>query len=147
MIPYDLMEEVAHMMITLISGEPHYTREWVEGQNWDAEIADVKQDIREAAEAERFEELPELQAKLAQLRSNESIAGHYEEHGTGLTIGQYFHSLDYAGQREYLMTRDIRVAKVPPLNGVPAVRLIIDGQDYGIVSLVENEAANRYDLT
>jgi DNA invertase Pin-like site-specific DNA recombinase len=147
MIPYGYLEAIVHGIVFLTSKEPHCERQWVEGQNWDAEIADVKQDIREAAEAERFEELPELQAKLAQLRSNESIAGHYEEHGTGLTIGQYFHSLDYAGQREYLMTRDIRVAKVPPLNGVPAVRLIIDGQDYGIVSLVENEAANRYDLT
>ena len=51
---------------------PYQTREWVEGQNWDEPIAEVKQDIREAADAERFDEMPALQAKLAELRSRKA---------------------------------------------------------------------------
>jgi hypothetical protein len=131
MIPYDLMEEVAHMMITLISGEPHYTREWVEGQNWDAEISDVKQDMREAVDAERFDLLPKLQARLAGLRGRKPVPGHYEKRDTGITVGEYLHRLDCVGQREYLKTRDIRAEKAPNRG----VHLVIDGVDYGVIRL------------
>jgi DNA invertase Pin-like site-specific DNA recombinase len=131
MIPLDVLEKVVHVWITIMTDEPHYTREWAEGQNWDSEISDVKQDLREAVEAERFEDLPELQAKLAELRSRESIPGHWEKRYTGMTVGAYFHSLDYDGQREYLKTRDIRAEKVDK----QAVRLVIDGHDYGVIRL------------
>jgi DNA invertase Pin-like site-specific DNA recombinase len=131
MIPLDLLDQIVHVWITLMTDEPHITREWVEGDSPDDEISEVKQDIREAAEAERFEELPELQARLAELRSRETVPGHYEKHDTGLTVGAYFHSLDYDGQREYLKTRDIRAEKVDK----QAVRLVIDGQDYGVIRL------------
>jgi len=149
MIPYAYLEAIVHGVIFLTSHEPHQTREWVEGESYASDISNVKQDIREAAEAEEFDKLPSLQAKLADLREKEKHAtkGHYELHDTGLTKGQYFHSLDYEGQREYLKTRDIRVAKVPPRDGAPTVKLAIDGRDYGTVSLVVNEAAKRYDLT
>jgi hypothetical protein len=144
MIPYDDLNQIVHAWVTLMSDEPHQTREWVEGQNWDAEISEVKQDMREAVDAERFGQLPELQAKLAELREHDTVPGHYEKCDTGLTVGEYFQSLDYEGQREYLKTRDIRAEKAPKRDdGVPGVRLVIDGQDYGVIRLERDTSPLR----
>ncbi len=144
MVPYDYLEQVVHAWITLLTTEPHQTREWVEGQNWGSEISDVMQDIRELPQtidplSEAFDtRMAELKAKLVYLRGRESVPGHYEYHDTGLTVGEYFHSLDYDGQREYLKTRDIRVEKAPKRDGVPGVHLVIDGEDYGVFRLVKD---------
>jgi hypothetical protein len=137
MIPLDLMEQIAHAWITLITDKPHRTRVWVEGESYDNDISDVKQDIRKAAEAEQFDLLPNLQAELADLRDKQEHAtkGHYEYHDSEMTEGAYFHGLDYNGQREYLKTRDIRAEKADKLNGAPGVRLAIDGEDYGVIRL------------
>jgi hypothetical protein len=131
MISYDFTEQIVRAWITLMSDEPHPERTWVEGTNWDADISDVKQDIREAAEEEEFDRLHELQAKLVDLRGRKVTKGHWEYGDSTMTEGQYFHSLDYAGQREYLKSHDIRVEKVPKRDGVPGIHLILDGEDYG----------------
>ena len=142
MVPYDDLEEIVHAWITLVTDAPHQTREWIDGESYDNDISDVKQDIREVVETEQFDKLPELQAKLAELRDKQQHAtqGHYERHDTGLTVGQYFHSLDHTGQREYLKTRDIRAEKVPERDGVPGVRLVIDGEDYGVIRLAQEDS-------
>jgi hypothetical protein len=139
MVPYEFTEQIVHAMITLMADDPHQTREWVEGESYDNEISDTKQDLREAVEAEQFDRIPELQARLAELRVKQEHAttGHYELHDTGMTVGAYFHTLDYDGQREYLKTRDIRIEKVPKRDGVPGVHLIVDGEDYGVIRLDE----------
>jgi hypothetical protein len=144
MVPYDDLEQIVHAWIALFTDEPDQAREWVEGQNWDAEISDVIHDIRELAQtvdplSESFDtRMAELKARLADLRGRESVPGHYERRDTGLTVGQHFRSLDHEGQREYLKTRDIRVEKVPKLDRVPGVRLVIDGEDYGVIRLVKD---------
>jgi DNA invertase Pin-like site-specific DNA recombinase len=143
MVPYDLTQQIVHAIITLMSDEPYGVRHWVEGTNWDAEISNVKQDMREAVEAEDFGRLPELRTKLAELRSREVTKGHWEYEDTGITVGEYFHSLDYDDQREYLKTHDIRAEKAPKLDGLPGVRLVIDGRDYGVNRDVAEPAANE----
>jgi hypothetical protein len=135
MVDYEATNTIIAVRVFMTSTEPYRTREWVKGTNYDAEIANVKQDIREAAEAERFEDLPELQAKLAELRSRETVKGHYEYQDTGQTVGQHFMSLDNAGKREYLKTRDIRVEKAVPVlepGATRGVRVVIDGEDHGV---------------
>ena len=83
--------------------------------------------------------LPELQAKLSELRSRETIPGHYEKRDTGITVGEYFNNLDFEGMREYLRTRDIRAEKVPD-----GIRLVVDGAEvwfgpvsHGVVKVAE----------
>ncbi len=81
MVPLAQAETIVITRVFLTSEEPYRTREWATGINWDAEIADVKQDLREAVEAERFENLPALQATLAEYRrknEEEATAGHWE---------------------------------------------------------------------
>ena len=136
MVPFDETNAIVHAWITLISDEPHKTRQWVEGVNFDDQISETKQDMRDAINDENFAVLPELQANLAELRSRESVPGHFEYVESGMTVGAYFHGLDLDGQREYLKTHDIRVEKVPKLDGVPGIRLVIDGEDYGVTRLV-----------
>lgn len=142
MVAYDLTEFIVASQIFVHSTEPHRIKNWVDGQNWDDQISNVKQDIREAADAERFEEMPALQAKLAELRSRESVPGHYDYVETGQTVGAHFWSLDDDGKREYLATRDIRVEKVPTEVNLSGIRVVIDGQERA-VTVREWNAANR----
>jgi site-specific DNA recombinase len=130
MVPYDAAEATVYAWVGMTNNEPHTTRIWVEGSNHDSEISEVKQDIRELTEAERFEDIPALTARLAELRSLPTVPGHYEYTETGITKGKYFTSLDSAGQREYLAEFDIRIEKAP--NGI---RLVVDGEDYGVIYL------------
>jgi hypothetical protein len=142
MVAYDLTEFIVASQIFVHSTEPHRIKNWVDGQNWDDQISNVKQDIREAADAERFEEMPALQAKLAELRSRESVPGHYDYVETGQTVGAHFWSLDDDGKREYLATRDIRVEKVPTEVNLSGIRVVIDGQERA-VTVRDWDAANR----
>jgi hypothetical protein len=136
MVPVDQTDTIIVTRVFLTSEEPYRTRQWVEGTNWDAQIAEVKQDIRDAVEAERFEDLPPLQSKLADYRGRETTPGHWEFQDTDMTEGEHFNSLDATGQREYLKTRDIRVERVdnPPLEpgATRGLRVVIDGVDHGV---------------
>ena len=87
--------------------------------------------------------MPALQAKLADLRSRESIPGHYDYVETGQTVGAHFWSLDNDGKRAYLATRDIRVEKVPVEVNPSGIRVVIDGQEHA-VTVREWNAANRH---
>jgi DNA invertase Pin-like site-specific DNA recombinase len=143
MVDYELTEFIVASQIFVHSTEPHTIKNWVDGQNWDDEISNVKQSIREAVEAERFEEMPALQAKLADYRSRDEISGHYDYVKTGQTVGEHFWSLDNDGRREYLATRDIRVEKVPTEVNLSGIRVVIDGQEHE-VTVREWNAANRH---
>lgn len=126
--------------------EPYRTRQWVDGTNYDDEISEVKELLREAVDAERFDELPALQAKLAELRNLPTVPGHYEYCDTGISRAEHFTELDETGKREYLASLDIRVERgitsaidtgrrggpMKSEGGKPGIHLVIDGQDYGV---------------
>lgn len=126
MVPFALTEFIVASQIFVNSTEPHTVKTWIDGQTWDDEISNVKQSIREAVEAERFDLMPELQARLGELRSRENVPGHYEETETGETVGEHFWHLTPDGKRDYLASRDIRVEKSDMLGSV-SVRVVIDG--------------------
>jgi DNA invertase Pin-like site-specific DNA recombinase len=134
MVRLEPAETVVAVRIFMTSTEPHQIRHWVEGTNWNADIADVKQDMREAIDAERFSELASLQAKLEDYRGRDTVPGHYELTDTGMTVGDYFDSLDNEGKREYLKTRDIRIEKAMPNDpgATRGIRVVIDGEDHGV---------------
>jgi hypothetical protein len=127
MISLDALERYMRVWILIVKNDPYRVRYWIEGTNWDSEISNLKQDMREVVEAEDFGRLPELQAQLEDYRSREIIRGHWDYEDTGLTIGQYFASLDHDGQREYLRTRDIRAVKAG--NGPADFGVWIDGEE------------------
>jgi DNA invertase Pin-like site-specific DNA recombinase len=135
MVRYDLTERIVHMVVKIVTDEPYRTRHWVEGPSYLSEISNVKQDMREAVEAEEFDRLPGLQQEIEELRIKQENAakGHWEYEDFGLTVGEHFHSLDRAGQRDYLKTRDIRVEKTAMADGMSGVRLVLDGQDMGVI--------------
>jgi DNA invertase Pin-like site-specific DNA recombinase len=132
MVPYELTNNIVSMVVELMTDQPYQVRTWVEGHSWDSEISEVKQDMREALEAEDFARLPELQHRLEDLRNREVTKGHWESEDSDATVGEHFASLDRDGQREYLATRDIRAEKAPK-SDVPGVRLVLDGKDLGII--------------
>jgi DNA invertase Pin-like site-specific DNA recombinase len=127
MIPLDDLERTVRVWILVVSNEPHQVKYWVEGTNWDSEISNIKQDMREAVEAEEFGKLAELQAQLEDYRNRKVAKGHWDYEDTDLTKGQYFASLDRDGQREYLRTHDIRAEKAA--KGHAGTRLVIDGEE------------------
>jgi len=154
MVPLVQTDGIIWARVFLTSNEPHQTRQWVKGLNWDSDILDTKQDIREVTEAERWEELPALTAKLADYRhrnETKGTKGHYERQdvlkpdGSVMTEGEYFDSLTPEGKREYLKTRDIRVEKVlnPPdePGASVGVRVVIDGEDHGVFPYPPNITA------
>jgi DNA invertase Pin-like site-specific DNA recombinase len=135
MVAYKQTEIIVATMVFMRSTDPYQVRYWVEGTNWDAEISDIKQDMREAVEAEQFDALPKLRAKLEDLRGREAVKGHWEYEETGMTVGDYFDSLDTEGKREYLKIHDIRVDKATPTlepGASNGVRVILDGEDHGV---------------
>jgi Recombinase zinc beta ribbon domain/Recombinase len=134
MVPLAQTDIIVTTRVFMTSTDPHQDRIWVDGSNWDEEISRTKQLMREAVDTENFAELEELQAKLADYRSRESVPGHYDLIDTGITVGDYFDSLAPEGKREYLKSRDIRVEKIanPELGASYGVRVVLDGIDHGV---------------
>jgi len=155
MVPLAQTDFIVAERVIAVSTEPYVTRAWVEGESYDDAIANTKQDLREAVEAEHWADMPALQEKLDELRDRQAHAtkGHYEKtyyrrsDGSAvregehlqhldelLTEGDHFETLDVGGRRAYLATRDIRVEKV--LNPEPGascgLHVVIDGIDHGV---------------
>jgi len=160
-VVFEYTETIVATRVFMTSNEPYYTRAWVDGVNWDAEISNVVQDLRELPQKrdplspEFGSEQAGLLTKLAEYRrkNEEAEPGHWEKtyirRSNGelvkeavslgylhdlVTVGEHFHSLDRDGQREYLKTRDIRVEKATPEfePDFPGVRVVIDGEDHGV---------------
>jgi DNA invertase Pin-like site-specific DNA recombinase len=148
-VSFDHTETIVATRIFMTSNEPHRTRTWVEGKNWDADISDTMQDIQELPKKtdplspEFASTQEELFAKLAEYRhlnETEATGGRWDSQvvrhpdGRVMTVGEHFDSLDPDGQREYLKTRDIRVEKATPdfESHMPGVRVVIDGEDHGV---------------
>ena len=140
-VPYEQTERIIADRIFMTSTDPHEEKQWVEGWNYDAEIADTVQAINALNPLDEADEM-HRPALIAQLRDyqrkneEEAITGGYEWVKTDMTTGEYFDSLDAEGKRAYLLTSDVRVEKVlnPPLEPGASVGLhvVIDGVDHGV---------------
>lgn len=139
MISLERLEIRTLFRILMRFDEPYTKKEWVEGVNYDAEIAHVMQDIRELPQKvdplspEFAFTQAELFAKLADYRSRETTKGELKKKnvlngdGSVKTQGQHFFELGREDRREYLKTHDIRAEK--SVNGPDGIRLIIDGEE------------------
>jgi site-specific DNA recombinase len=137
MVPLAHTDTIIAIRVFLISNDRFRVKMWVDGKSYDDEISDVKQDIREVTEAERWAELPALTAKLGDLRDkqeHETTVGHYDLFDTGITVGQHFIDLDPGQRRVFLRGYDIRVQKATPDDPGAAhgIRVVIDGEDHGV---------------
>jgi len=119
MVPYELLERMVAVRFLAWNDKTYQIAEWKEGKSWDAEIAQVQQDIRELAQNPMAEDflthMAEKQAELADYieRNNHREPGHYDyidvlnADGSPMTIGQHFFDLDSEGRREHLKTHEI----------------------------------------
>jgi hypothetical protein len=78
MVPLDRLERMVAVRMLAWNDQPYQTREWIEGKNWDAEIANIRQEIQtldpESDEDEARREV--LKAQLRDYRSRSVIPGH-----------------------------------------------------------------------
>jgi site-specific DNA recombinase len=145
MVPLERLETrvVVHMLTRF--DEPNQDRNWSDGTNWDAEIADTVQSLQELPKGlsqgeltvaeynQRHAELMTQLAEYQQKNEHEAISGGWEytdvlnDDGSVMTQGQYFFSLDREGRREYLKTHDIRAEKSD--TAADSIRLVIDGEE------------------
>ncbi len=139
LVPLEHTDTIIAVRIFMTSTKPYKTRQWVNGWNYDAEIADTVQQINALSPLNGDDEM-RRPALIAQLREyqrkneEEAISGGYEDVDTDMTEGEHFFSLDDDGKREYLKTRDIRVEKATPADpgATRGVRVVIDGEDHGV---------------
>jgi hypothetical protein len=149
MVPFEVLEKMVVNRFLLWNTDPHQEKTWIKGGNWEAEMLDIEQSIRELnpRSKEDRKRRDELEAQLDDYAAREVIPGHWEytdvlnDDGTVKTIGQYFHDLDANGRREYLATHDIRAERLAS----GGIRVIIDGREgellptyrFGLPSLTE----------
>jgi hypothetical protein len=136
-------EAIMTGLIFVTSKEPHLTKTWIKGNNWDAEIADTVQSIQELDPMS--DDYDERHAVLvAQLREykhkneTEATPGRWDGADTGKAIGEYFRGLDEEGKREYLKGHDIRVESAK-LDESDAIHVVVDNKDYGIFSVWQED--------
>jgi len=138
MVPYELLERMVAVRFLAWNDKTYQIAEWKEGKSWDAEIAQVQQDIRELAQNPMAEDflthMAEKQAELADYieRNNHREPGHYDyidvlnADGSPMTIGQHFFDLDSEGRREHLKTHEIGAERTTCCRGV---RVVIGGRE------------------
>jgi DNA invertase Pin-like site-specific DNA recombinase len=143
-VAFDHTENIVADRIFMTSQEPYTTRRWIEGENWEDEIARVTQDVMELPRKvdplspEFAPQQADLFAKLAECRrknedaepgswdktytrrsngrvvTQDDLTEHPRWQDDLVTVGEHFRDLDRDGQREYLQTRDIRVERAEP---------------------------------
>jgi DNA invertase Pin-like site-specific DNA recombinase len=140
MVPLERLEIRVVFAILRRFNQPHTTKQWVEGINWEDEIAGLNQDIIELARnplAENWtERITEKQVRLVEcqrLSEENSDAGHYEptqdhnDDGSVKTIGQFFFEQNRDGRRTEIASHDIRAEK--DHTAPDKIRLFIDGDE------------------
>ena len=137
MIPLEQLDTIVTTHFLTWHERPHKIRTWVEGENWDADIDQIGQDIHEldpVTDPDYALKHAELMAQLAdyQERNRKAKPGYWDEIDTHMTEGEYFYQLSEDGRRGYLKASDIRAAKVTDDQGVEGVRLVIDGEERGV---------------
>jgi hypothetical protein len=142
-VSYSRLETMVIVTMMIRNDKPYRTREWVEGTNWDSEIADTLQSLQ-ALDRElvklgideynrRHAELITQYADYQWKNDNEAIAGDWEytdalnDDGTVKTEGRHFFELDRDGRRAFLMDYDIRAERSGKSDG--DIRLVIDGEE------------------
>jgi DNA invertase Pin-like site-specific DNA recombinase len=116
LVSYERIETRVVVTMLIRNEKPYRVKEWTEGTNWDAEIADTLQSIQalnpvalglteyNRRHAELMTQLVDYQAK----NENEATSGGWEfvdvlnDDGSVKTEGQHFFELDRAGRREFL---------------------------------------------
>lgn len=135
MVRYTPLENVIVARMIAWNDEPHQNRKWTEGKNWDAEIADIRQILRELDPESEEDETrrDELKAQLREYRwknEYEAKPGEWKytdvchPDGRVMTKGEHFYELDPDSRREYLKNRDIRAESV-----TGGFRFSIDGRE------------------
>lgn len=128
MVRLERLDQIVINRMLAWNDEQYKIRTWVEGEDWEADIEDIVQSIRElnprdpADRAKRAE----LEAQLDDYQSRSVIEGHWDEIDTGITKGMYFYDLSPEGRREYLKTCDIRAEKTTCCGGI---RVTISGRE------------------
>jgi hypothetical protein len=134
MLPVAQLDTIVSTRLLVWFDQPYTVKTWVEANDYQAEIDDLKQTMRELdPEDEQDEaEREQLKARIREYR-DQAEPGHVVEVESGRTIGEHFWALDDAGRREFLKAYDIRAEKVAGSAGATrAARLVIDGVDHGI---------------
>jgi DNA invertase Pin-like site-specific DNA recombinase len=148
MIYLPALDLIVTTRIFMTSNDPHEEREWVPGKDWSANLAEIEQELAELprkfrpGSAEFRARQDELVAQYEDYDNRPATRGGWKHHkvlnpdGSVMTEGEFFNGLDTDGQREYLMTRDIRAEFVANPQDEPSAtrgaRIIIDGVDHGI---------------
>jgi hypothetical protein len=135
-VPLTETELLVVSLVFVGSKDPYRTRDWVKGENWDAQIADTVQSIQELDPMtddydERHAALVTQLREYKHKNEHEATSGRWDEVDTGKTIGEYFVGLDTEGQRQFLKDYDIRV-ETAKLGASDGVHLVIDNRDLGI---------------
>ena len=161
LVPYEQTEQIIVDRIFMTSTDPYEDRQWVDGWNYDAEIADLLKQLTTLYPLAEDDET-RRPALIAQLRDyqrkneEEAITGGYERtwylrengrkgmqvheyarsqhHDDELwTMGEEFDTLDRDQQRDYLSKHhDIRVDKAVHYDAANSIRVVIDGVDHGV---------------
>ncbi len=141
LVPYEQTENIIAVRIFITSDKPWKTKQWVKGQNWDAEIADTIQQIKALNPLDLEDEArrPGLMAELRELQrknDEEATKGGWLPVDTGITEGEHFIELTRDERREFLKDYDIRVERIdnPPMEpgATQGLHVIIDGIDHGV---------------
>jgi hypothetical protein len=110
------------VMLLSISKAPWTELRLVRGVNHQAELSQIKLDIRDLGaqdlpDDEYDRRLTELRARRDDLLTKDNIPDQWKEEDTGLTVGQHFLSLDRAGQRQMILDEVKFYAKPAGLPG------------------------------
>lgn len=128
MIRLERLDEMVRVRMLAWHDQQHTIRTWVEGEDWEADIESIAQDIHELdpRSPDYRARHAELMAQLEDYESRPVIEGYWDEIDTGMTKGQYFYDLSPEGRREYLKSLDIRAEKLECCGGI---RVVIDGRE------------------
>jgi hypothetical protein len=148
LVPYDRLENMVAVRMLAWHDEPYQIRTWIEGKNWDAEMADTLQSLQrlnpmELGLDEYNRRHAELMAQLAAYqRKNEREATPggwdyvdvHNDDGSVKTKGQHFYDLytpyveggSVDPAREYLKTHDIHAERMACCDGI---RVTINGRE------------------
>jgi DNA invertase Pin-like site-specific DNA recombinase len=133
MVPFDLANRMVAVRFLLWNDQPYQTRQWIDGTNYESEMLDIEQSIRELNPRSKEDRAKraELEELLDEYASRPVTLGEYDvkdvlnPDGTVRTIGQHFYGLDSDGRREYLAEHDIRAEKLSD----GRIRVVIDGRE------------------
>lgn len=113
LIQVDVLDNVSSILIANTYGHlPHLEHVWIPGNTYSEELIQNRLDIQELDpdDPTYSQRHAALIAERERLRALPAVRGHFEEHETDETEGQYWASLDtVAARRAYLLRQDYRL--------------------------------------